>query len=172
MDRFDAQYGTVNHDSAAANDDLDANISRPVAASDLIGFAADDPLAPQPGHATLDSPPESLGALLRSLRFEAELSLKQVADAVGVSKPTVWAWENSRAKPTRDKWDAIAATLGVAPHVLTSAAKAERLSKAIGARGSDKGMDRAGLLAAGREMIARAYNVAPHAVRITVEVSL
>lgn len=172
MDRFDTLYGALGHEADGAGDDGLATGPRAPAPTGLIGLAAGDRPTPLPGHSAAEPQPASLGALLRSLRIEAELSLKQVADAVGVSKPTVWAWENSRARPTRDKWDAIARALGVTLPLMASAAKAERLNKAIGARIGDGDTDRAALLTAGRDMIARAYNVTPSAVRITVEVSL
>lgn len=118
-----------------------------------------------PGHLNA-----TFGSLLRSLRVEAQLTLGQVADAVGVAKPSVWAWENGKARPKRDKWRAIAKILGVAPQVLVAAARTDALDRAASIVLQAENIDRAGMLAAGREMIAVAYGVGPSAVRITVEI--
>lgn len=113
---------------------------------------------------------QSFNALFRSLRYDAGLTLQQVADAVGVSRPTVWAWEHGRSKPSREKVHAIAEALGVAPGLLAFAARKRALTKMdfpdLGANGSY----RDALISEGRAMIAQAYEVAPSAVRIFVEV--
>lgn len=62
--------------------------------------------------------PESLGSRLARLRRERGLTLAQVADALGVSKPTVWAWEKGKARPIPSRLGPIAETLGVDPDIL------------------------------------------------------
>ncbi len=116
------------------------------------------------------TPQVTFAALLRSLRCEAGLTLDQVASAVGVAKPSVWAWESGRAKPTREKWQTLAKTLGIDPQMLASAVKTEAMNKAASLVLRVEEVDRAGVLAAGREMIAKAYGVTPSAVRIVVEI--
>ena len=56
---------------------------------------------------------EPLGARINRLRRERGLTLADVAALLGVSKPTVWAWEKGKAKPLPERIDAIAAALGV-----------------------------------------------------------
>ncbi|MEQ8409930.1 MAG: helix-turn-helix domain-containing protein [Erythrobacter sp.] len=57
---------------------------------------------------------EPFGMRLNRLRRERGLTLAEVAAVLGVSKPTVWAWEKGKAKPLPERLDAIAAALGVA----------------------------------------------------------
>lgn len=61
---------------------------------------------------------EPLGSKLYRLRFERGLSLDDVATAVGVSKPSVWAWENGKAKPLPERIHALARVLAVSPDEL------------------------------------------------------
>lgn len=56
---------------------------------------------------------ESFGIRLNRLRREKSLTLAQVASALGVSKPTVWAWEKGKARPIPERIEAIASILGV-----------------------------------------------------------
>ena len=70
-----------------------------------------DPAALPVGPA-LEAPPEPLGVKLNRLRRERGLTLAQVATVLGVSKPTVWAWEKGKAKPLPDRIAAIADVLG------------------------------------------------------------
>ncbi|MGB3711285.1 MAG: helix-turn-helix domain-containing protein [Erythrobacter sp.] len=55
----------------------------------------------------------SLGERLSKFRRERGLTLAQVAEALNVSKPTVWAWEKDKARPLPERMEAIAETLGV-----------------------------------------------------------
>jgi len=127
--------------------------------------------APDTGDAEAGIAPaaQELPTLLRTLRGEAKLTLAQVARMVGVSSPTVWAWEHGRAKPTRNKIGVIADAFGVGHDVVALAASKQnrRAPEAPVAQGSDS--YRARLLDAGRQLIAKAYNVAPGAIRISVE---
>jgi transcriptional regulator with XRE-family HTH domain len=59
-----------------------------------------------------DDGAETFSARLRRLRKERGLTLAAIADELGVSKPTVWAWEQGRAKPTPGHMAALAQTLG------------------------------------------------------------
>ena len=114
--------------------------------------------------------PNSFSALLRLWRYESGLTLKEVASAVGVSRPTVWGWEKGKARPGREKWHAIAKVLGVAPDVLVSAARGSALIDLFSSDVEAEGQDRDALIARGRAIIANAYRVPPSAVRIYVEV--
>lgn len=61
---------------------------------------------------------ESFGAQIRRLRTEKELTLSQIARHMGVSKPTVWAWEHDKALPIYSRVPGLAAILGVQPSEL------------------------------------------------------
>lgn len=98
---------------------------------------------------------EALGIRLNRLRREAGLTLADVAARLGVSKPTVWAWEKGKARPLPERIDAIAAALGAAPADLAEAA------------GHDS--DVAALVDDCRTRIAEACGTTPAAVRIMIE---
>ena len=80
---------------------------------------------------SLESSGEMLGPKLHRLRREKGLTLAQVAEHLGVSKPTVWAWEKGKARPLPDRLDAIADVLGVAIDELTGLADPKENSALI-----------------------------------------
>jgi transcriptional regulator with XRE-family HTH domain len=98
---------------------------------------------------------EALGVRLNRLRREAGLTLADVAERLGVSKPTVWAWEKGKARPLPERMGAIAEALG---------AEAEDLAGAV-----DANADTAALIAECRARIAEACGTTPAAVRIMIE---
>ena len=100
------------------------------------------------------SPGESFGSRLQRLRKDGGLTLADLADALGVSKPTVWAWEQGRARPVASRIGALAKALGVA--------EAELL------RGEDSATVRE-LVARSREQIAEAIGTNPDKVRIMID---
>lgn len=95
---------------------------------------------------------EGFGARLHRLRTERGLSLAEVADRLGVSKPTVWAWEHGKARPVERRLSALAEALGVTPGGLEPAAS-----------GPVEAVEQ------GRRQIAAAYGVEPSRVRIMIE---
>ena len=129
-----------------------------LAAAQLAGLpVTETAAAPIPATA---APPrtgasESLGVRLNRLRREAGLTLADVANRLGVSKPTVWAWEKGKARPLPERMAAIAQALGAAPDDLTEAAGHET--------------DIAALLDDCRSRIAQACGTSPGAVRIMLE---
>ncbi|MBU7580857.1 MAG: helix-turn-helix domain-containing protein [Porphyrobacter sp.] len=128
-----------------------------LAAAQLQGFAPGVPGTlerPAPAlPSTISGPGEGLGARLNRLRREAGLTLADVAGALGVSKPTVWAWEKGKARPLPERLDAIAAALGVSSETLASAPPAREIDAVI---------------AECRSRIAAACGTDPQAVRIMV----
>ncbi|MGY6551058.1 MAG: helix-turn-helix domain-containing protein [Erythrobacter sp.] len=97
----------------------------------------------------------ALGVQLNRLRRERGMTLADVADALGVSKPTVWAWEKGKARPLPERLDAIAEALGVETQELQSASAADPAAEM--------------LIRDARMRIAAAYNADPSAVRIMIE---
>jgi transcriptional regulator with XRE-family HTH domain len=174
MESLGAALETSGHTSDTASTDLEMPSSPIAEAREAQPLFAKDHWALQSGlvrpAANLRDCPPSFSELLRILRYEAGLTLQQVAIAVGVSKPTVWSWENGKAKPGREKWHAIANALGVPPDLIASAATKSALAKVVALDSGARGDDRAELIAQGRSMIAKAYNVRTSAVRIFVEV--
>lgn len=97
---------------------------------------------------------ESFGLRLQRLRKGRKLTQAQVAEAVGVSKPTVWAWEQGRARPVETRLDALAKVLGVDRAALL-------------AKPNIQGMG--DMLARSREQIAAAFGTGVENVRIMIE---
>ena len=98
---------------------------------------------------------ERFGARLQRLRRARGLTLAQVAATLGVSKPTVWAWEQDRARPLAERIDALAETLGVTHEMLQP--------------GPDEAGGAADRLAAVRREIADFSGTDPARVRIMIE---
>jgi DNA-binding transcriptional regulator YiaG len=97
---------------------------------------------------------ESFALRLHRLRKERGLSLSRIATQLGVSKPTVWAWEQGKARPVAERIDALAEVLGV-----------ERIELMAG--GARHGLDE--MIASAREQIAGAVGTDLSKVRIMVE---
>jgi transcriptional regulator with XRE-family HTH domain len=133
--------------------------SAALAAAQLQGFAPGAPPTasfPQRAPAAAQDP---LGTRLNRLRREAGLTLADVAAVLGVSKPTVWAWEKGKARPLPERIGAIAAALGVTPDVLAEAPGA--------ASSGDAAVSV--VIEDCRSRIAQACGIAPAAVRIMIE---
>lgn len=122
-----------------------------LAAAQLQGLAA-DPRQPAP-RTTIAG--ETLGVRLNRLRREAGLTLADIAARLGVSKPTVWAWEKGKARPLPERLEAIAAALGVKP---------ETLAETVG-----QGAAIDTVIEDCRNRIAEACGTAPGSVRIMFE---
>lgn len=129
-----------------------------LAAAQLQGFAPGtptQPLSPLPTHSTR-GPVEALGTRLNRLRREAGLTLADVAATLGVSKPTVWAWEKGKARPLPERLGAIAAALGVDAAQLVPGPAIPREIDAV--------------IAECRQRIAEACGTDVQAVRIMIEI--
>jgi transcriptional regulator with XRE-family HTH domain len=114
-----------------------------LSAAQLRGDAFATPLPESPG---------DFGARLHRLRVERGMSLADIANRLGVSKPTVWAWEHGKSRPVEKRLSALAEALGVTPAGLEPAVSGppEELEKS-------------------RLRIAQAYGVEPMRVRIMIE---
>jgi transcriptional regulator with XRE-family HTH domain len=97
---------------------------------------------------------ETFGARLHRLRAERGLTLSHIATHLGVSKPTVWAWEQGKARPVESRIDALAEAIGVT--------RADLMPGTIGPIAGD-------LITRSREQIARAVGTTPDKVRIMIE---
>lgn len=96
----------------------------------------------------------SFGLRLQNLRKARGLTLANVAEALSVSKPTVWAWEHGKARPVEARLDGLAEALGVAR---------DELAPASGGFVPDELLDHC------RSRIADAAGVDPVSVRIMIE---
>jgi transcriptional regulator with XRE-family HTH domain len=121
-------------------------------AAQLRGAA--DPHSPVnvPGPAAIGG--ETLGERLHRLRKLRGLTQGELAARLGVSKPTVWAWEQDRARPIEDRIGPIAEALGVSPADLRPSRTIVGLSE---------------LIARCRDQIAGAVETTPDKVKIMIE---
>jgi transcriptional regulator with XRE-family HTH domain len=113
-----------------------------------LGEEAPSPVSRQTGQE------ESFSLRLQRLRKEQGLTLEQIATRIGVSRPTVWAWEQARARPVESRIEALAQALGV------PVAELEPRRDQAGQRE---------LLDRSREQIAKAFGTSPESVRIMIE---
>ena len=131
---------------------FDAPISQgALSAAQLQGAIAPDEEAGAPAHPVSQ---EGFGARLQRLRKSRGLSLAQLAEQLGVSKPTVWAWEQGRSRPVDSRLAALTEALGVGPSELLQVPANSELATA---------------LARSRELVAMALGVTPDKVRIAVD---
>lgn len=131
---------------------FDAPISAAALSAAELRSAVGEETGQAAGH-TLASE-ESFGVRLQRLRKSRGLTLSQVAAEMGVSKPTVWAWEQGKARPVEGRLEALSAALGISAGELRS--------------GSDSSSAR-DLLVRSRERIAAAHGTTPDRVRIMIE---
>jgi transcriptional regulator with XRE-family HTH domain len=97
---------------------------------------------------------ETFATRLHRLRKARGMTLAAIAEELGVSKPTVWAWEQGRAKPTAGHMSALAQAFG--------------LDQAELAGNSDSAQLRA-VLAQARQQIAEVMQIDITKVRIMLE---
>jgi transcriptional regulator with XRE-family HTH domain len=97
---------------------------------------------------------EGLGMRLQRLRKELGISQGQLAAQLGVSKPTVWAWEQGKARPIDSRIESLARALGVTSGALLAGEENPALRV---------------LLASCRDQIAGAVGVGPEKIKIVIE---
>lgn len=100
-------------------------------------------------------PDTGFAARLQRLRKARGLTLAQIAARLGVSKPTVWAWEQGRSRPVEGRIAPLLEALGVT--------RAELLPE------PGDHAERDGRIAHWREQIALAAGADPARVRIMIE---
>ena len=91
---------------------------------------------------------------MQRLRINRGLTLAYIARQLGVSKPTVWAWEHGKARPVESRIAALAELLGVGPDELAQDTTAAGMTN---------------LVARSREQIAAVYGTQPAKVKIWIE---
>ncbi|GAA4771374.1 helix-turn-helix domain-containing protein [Novosphingobium ginsenosidimutans] len=124
-----------------------------LSASQLRGVVA--PAAPEPERPVAPAPAgPTLGRRLAAARHARGMTLGQVASTLGVSRPTVWAWEQDRARPAPHRLGLLAACLGVEETALTGTEPNNQVTQ---------------LVEEARVKIAAAAGTLPTRVRILIE---
>ena len=98
---------------------------------------------------------ESFGARLQRLRTAKGLTQGQLAVRLGVSEPSISAWELDKARPKAGRVEVLANMLGVEIHELLGLEETENLRD---------------LVARAKEQIAKAAGVAPDNIKLTIEI--
>lgn len=99
-------------------------------------------------------PGDTLPVRIARLRKEQGLTLDALAALLKVSKPTVWAWEQGKARPTPERIAALAERLGVGEDELRTGRDGDALAAA---------------LTQARNSVAKAFGVDPARVRVSIE---
>lgn len=94
---------------------------------------------------------KTFASQLRSLRETRGLSVRALADSVGVSKVTIWKWERGDNEPRARMATALAQALDISP---------VQLGLVAGAGGLANGAERSGNLADGGSLEARSQESA------------
>ena len=102
----------------------------------------------------LSQPQESLATRLHHLRKSKGMTLEAVARELGVSKPTVWAWEQGRARPSPERFARIAELFGLGESRLASGRDVDALSE---------------VLTQARQLVANSLGIELTKVRIMIE---
>ncbi|MFM5894543.1 MAG: helix-turn-helix domain-containing protein [Novosphingobium sp.] len=102
----------------------------------------------------LSQPQESLATRLHHLRKSKGMTLDAVAKELGVSKPTVWAWEQGRARPSPERFARIAELFGLGESRLASGRDVDALSE---------------VLTQARQLVANSLGIELTKVRIMIE---
>lgn len=97
---------------------------------------------------------ETFPVRMARLRKEQGLTLDALAALVEVSKPTVWAWEQGKSRPTPERIAALAKHLGIAEDDLRSGRDSDALAEA---------------LTQARNVVAKAFAVDPARVKVSIE---
>ena len=98
---------------------------------------------------------ESFGTRLQRLRTAKGLTQGQLATRLGVSEPSISAWELDKARPKAGRVEVLANMLGVEIHELLGLEETESLRD---------------LVARAKEQIAKAAGVAPANIKLTIEI--
>lgn len=105
---------------------------------------------------TLPAPAaESFGVRLQRLRTAKELTQGQLAARLGVSEPSISAWELDKARPKAGRIEALSEALGVEISELLGFDESENLNE---------------LVAKAKAQIAKAAGVDPDKIKFTIEI--
>jgi transcriptional regulator with XRE-family HTH domain len=131
---------------------FDEPLTAAVLSAAQLRSQADEPLRPTlPEQRSVDT---AFTVRLQRLRKARGLTLAELARRLQVSKPTVWAWEQGKARPVESRLPALAEVLGVELAELQVGESDRRLHDVV---------ERA------RHQVAAAFGIADDRVRILIE---
>lgn len=117
-------------------------------------LAALELYSPVSGKPATGKPAQTLPVRIAQLRKEQGLTLDGLASLVNVSKPTVWAWEQGKTRPTPERLAALAKLFGVAEDELLTGRDGDALAAA---------------LRHARSVVAEAFGVDPAHVKVSID---
>ncbi|MFM5917758.1 MAG: helix-turn-helix domain-containing protein [Novosphingobium sp.] len=126
------------------------HFDNPISAGVLSALELRSAAAPLP----LNQPRESLATRLHHLRKSKGMTLEAVARELGVSKPTVWAWEQGRARPSPERFARIAELFGLGESRLATGRDVDALGE---------------VLTQARQLVANSLGIELTKVRIMIE---
>lgn len=111
---------------------------------------------------------ETLGGRIKRLRVAHGFTMRGLADAVGVSKPTLWKWEGDQVRPRHDTMRRLAELLQVSELELAYGAPALGEASALAEDASMTGGSLADIVRGCRRRIAAAAGVDEALVEINI----
>ncbi|MBB6427626.1 helix-turn-helix domain-containing protein [Sphingopyxis sp. JAI128] len=129
----------------------------PISSATLSAAQLRSVVGPQGGTLPVSQPPqaESLGARLQRLRTTRGLTQSQIAKQLGVSEPSISAWEQDKARPKAGRMEKLAVLLGVELSELLGIEEAESLGDVVARAKND---------------IAKAAEISLDKIRIVIEI--
>ena len=127
----------------------------PISPATLSAAQLRSVVVPDSGSALPAPQAESFGARLQRLRTTKGLTQSQIARQLGVSEPSISAWEQDKARPKAGRMEALAVLLGVELPELLGLDEAESLGDVVARAKND---------------IAKAADVSPDNVKIVIEI--
>jgi len=148
------QVGSASAHVVWANENFyGCRFETPLPASALGALELYAQIAVAPAPAPIEAG-DTLPVRIARLRKEQGLTLEALAALVNVSKPTVWAWEQGKSRPTPERIAALASLLGVGEDELLTGRDGDALAQA---------------LSHARSVVAKAFGVDPDRVKVTIE---
>jgi len=106
---------------------------------------------------------------LRSLREAQGLTVRALAERVGVSKVTIWKWEKGESEPRARLLAPLARALDVVPGQLAGGATVARPHDAALIDGAGANEALTDVIAKAKQMIAEAAGADPRNITISIE---
>lgn len=119
-------------------------------------------------------PPSGFAQQLRSLRQAQGLTVRALAELVGVSKVTIWKWEKGDVQPRARMLAPLAKALRIAPNALQTSEDVESVESSFADNATPMDTSHHGetlpeVVAKAKQMLAEASGVNPQNITISIE---